>query len=127
MNAKSLFQRRFFGCCLLVGVISFPISLSFLPGCGFQHGSVSICGQFDDLPLTPVTSSDPDHLVFEEVGTIKVMRGFGSATLNSGNFIKVEQSVSVPNYPNQAAVFLNGWRLNYLGDDQHVLGLGALI
>jgi len=127
MNAKTLFQRRSFWGCLLVAVISFPISLSFLPGCGFQHGQVPFCQQFTDLPLTPVTSSDPDHLVFEEVGTIKVMRGFGSAKLNSGNFIKVEQSVSVPNYANQAAVFLNGWRLNYLGDDQHVLGLGALI
>ena len=111
--------------CLLVLVILFSISL-FLPGCGFQHGSFPICKQFQDLPLTEVTSPDP-KLVFEEDTKIKVMHGFGTAKLNSGNYMKVEQNVPVPAYVNQATVFLNGWRLNYLGSNQHVLGLGALI
>src|SRR5262249_17385642 len=37
------------------------------------------------------------------------------------------QSVTLPTYVNQAAVFLNGWRLNYLGSDQHVLSLATAI
>jgi len=128
MNTRSLFHRWSLEACLLVLVTSFPISLSFLSGCGFSPAhQIVICDEFEKLPLTGLTASPDPMLVFEEVGKIKVMRGVGSAKLNSGNFIKVEQSVSVPDYANQATVFLNGWRLNYLGDDQHVLMLGTLI
>ena len=41
--------------------------------------------------------------------------------------IKVQQSVPIPDYADRATVFLNGWKLNYLGGDQHVLGLGAVL
>ncbi len=92
-----------------------------------------ICKQMEDTPITTETAPDPnDHtypkLVFEDQGTIKAMYGFGTAKLDSGKrIIKVQHSVPIPAYANRATVFLNGWRLNYLGGDQHVLGLGAVL
>ena len=93
----------------------------------------NICRVFDDTPLTPLSAPPPNDPtnpkpIFETQGQIKVMHGSGSAKLESGNrIIKAEQSVSIPTYANQATVFLNGWNLSYLGGDQHVLALGALI
>jgi len=87
-----------------------------------------ICKEYDDTAVTPLAAAPVPTDVFEDPGQIKVMHGFGSAQLNSGKkIIKVEQSVTIPSYANQAVVLLNGWRLNYQGGDQHVLGLGALI
>jgi hypothetical protein len=92
-----------------------------------------ICAKFAEVPFTPVIAPDPNDPTFpktgfEEVGVIKVMHGFGTAQLTSGKrLIKVEQGVTVPNYANQATVFLNGWRLNYLGGDQNVGQVGTLI
>ena len=56
------------------------------------------------------------------------MHGFGTAELpGRKNIIKVEQSVVVPDYATRATVFLNGWRLSYRGDDQHILVVGSAI
>jgi len=88
-----------------------------------------ICTPFDDLPFVDVTAPAP-QVAFEIQGQIIVMHGFGSAKLDSGRReIKVAQSVSVPDYANHATVFLNGWKLGYLGGevDHHVSELGALI
>jgi hypothetical protein len=90
----------------------------------------NICREFDDTPLTPLSAPPPNDpkLIFETPGAIKVIHGSGRARLDSGKrIIKVEQSVSIPTYANQATVFLNGWHLEYLAFDQHVLALGALI
>ena len=93
----------------------------------------NICKEFDDTPLTPLSTplpNDPTNpkLIFETPGQIKVMHGYGSAKLESGKrIIKVAQGVAIPTYANHATVFLNGWNLSYLGGDQHVLALGALI
>ena len=91
-----------------------------------------ICKLFDDIPTIELPPSPPappnPKVVLEDAGKIKVMHGFGQAKVNSGGrIIKVEQSVDIPSYANQATVFLNGWRLGYLGDDQHVLEVGAVI
>jgi hypothetical protein len=93
----------------------------------------NLCKQFDDAPLTPLSAPDPNDpafpkVVFEQPGEIKVMHGFGTAELPDGkNILKVEQSVAVPDYATRATVFLNGWRLNYRGDDQHILMVGSAI
>jgi hypothetical protein len=86
-----------------------------------------ICKVFEDIPITESSASTP-KVVLEDPGKIKVMHGFGQAKLDTGGrIIKVEQSVDIPNYANQATVLLNGWRVGYLGDDQHVLEIAALI
>jgi hypothetical protein len=93
----------------------------------------NICKQLEDAPVTPLMAPDPNDLTypklaFEDQGTIKAMYGFGKARLDSGNrIIKVQHSVPIPDYANRATVFLNGWKLNYLGGDQHVLGLGTVL
>jgi hypothetical protein len=57
------------------------------------------------------------------------MHGSGCAHLdnNKGCVLDVEQSIDVPAYANQAAVFLNGWKLSYSGGDHHVRFLTAAI
>jgi hypothetical protein len=103
----------------------------FLAACGQVNPAYvlpDICKEYDNAQFTPLATAPPPTDVFEDPGQIKVMHGVGSAQLSSGKkIIKVEQSVTIPSYANQAAVFLNGWRLNYQGGDQNVLGLGALI
>ncbi|MDQ3173914.1 MAG: hypothetical protein M3Q91_09445, partial [Acidobacteriota bacterium] len=57
-----------------------------------------------------------------------MIHGSGTATIDHGDFIKVEQSIEIPDYANKATVFLNGWKSSYLGDDdQNVVGLGTLV
>ncbi len=115
-----------------------PVLLTlFFVSCGGTPNPAYVlpnpCKEFDDAPLTKLAAPDPNdppqlQVVLEEPGQLKVMQGFGRANLPSGkNIIKVEQSVAIPDYANQATVFLNGWRLGYLGNDQHVLSLGSVI
>ena len=92
----------------------------------------NFCQMLEDAPVTPLSAPLPPDApftkVYESIGQIKVMHGLGTAKLAAGkNIIKVVQSVPVPSYANHATVFLNGWEVNYLGDDQHLLALGTLI
>ncbi|MEP7273449.1 MAG: CARDB domain-containing protein [Acidobacteriota bacterium] len=41
--------------------------------------------------------------------------------------MRVEQSLDLPAYATNATVFLNGWRVKYLGTDHHVAGIGTTI
>lgn len=124
MNTRNMSLRWVVLTFLALLIMSLPV---FWLGCGFTAGMAQkVCQDFENLPLTEVSSQNVTP-VFEDPGIIKVMHGFGSAKGNSGNYIKVEQSLPIPDYANKATVFLNGWRMNYLGDDQHVLGLGTLI
>jgi hypothetical protein len=100
---------------------------TLLWSCSFDPNNpdFDLCDDFEKLPLTAV-SGEPPAVVFEDLGTIKVMHGSGSARRNGG-FIRVEQSAELPDYANQATVFLNGWDLSYAGSDHHVAGLGTLV
>jgi hypothetical protein len=84
------------------------------------------CTYFDELPTAPLLE-EGSATVLEDPGIIKVVHGFGRAALDTGDFIKLEQSADLPSYANLATVFLNGWRLAYRHDDHHVEGLGAFI
>jgi len=108
----------------LIGVI---VLLTFLqrPPC---YGALPFCDEIAKAPVVPATGDSP-IVVFEEVGTIKVMHGSGCAHLdqNRGIYLKVEQSVNLPSYATKAAVFLNGWKLKYSGGDHHVEALATAI
>ena len=102
--------------------------VTIFTGCAFNppHG-INWCLAIDNLPLTPVVGTPP-VVGFETPGVATAIHGSGTATLDHGDLLKVEQSVDLPAYANRATVFLNGWRLEYTGnDDQNVLGLGTLI
>ena len=101
---------------------------ALLSSCTFHppQPNFDLCEEFEQLPLTAV-SGDPPAVVFEDPGTIKVMHGSGNARRADGHFIKVQQSSELPDYANQATVFLNGWDLSYAGSDHHVGGLGTLV
>jgi len=100
----------------------------FIQGCSFRHG-VDVCAQYMQIPLTQLTGG-ASHTVFETPGTIIAIHGSGTATHAAGSSagaIKVQQRLAIPSYADQALVFLNGWKLDYVGDDHHVLALGTAI
>jgi hypothetical protein len=85
-----------------------------------------LCQFFDNIPTIELPANPA--VVLEDIGKIKVMHGSTQAAVDTGGrIIKIEQIADIPNYANQAAVFLNGWRVGYTGDDQHVLAVAALI
>ena len=84
------------------------------------------CEEVEALPLTPLTAQD-QHVVLETPGTIMVIHGSGTAQLGSGDYVKVEEFAERPSYANRAAVILNGWRVRYRGDDQHVRAFGTML
>lgn len=99
-----------------------------LTSCSFHpaYSPVS-CSDFQNLPIAPITSQS-SQVVFEQVGTVIAIHGSASAKVDHGQAaIRVEQTQEIPLYATQAAVFLNGWRANYPGGDQHMLALSTLI
>jgi hypothetical protein len=98
-----------------------------LCSCGFSPNPGSICYQYTQTPIVPLTIQT-SHTVFETPGTVIAIHGSGGAKAgNAHRALRVQQSVSIPDYANQATVFLNGWKAEYLGGDQHVLALGTVI
>src|SRR5947208_10595073 len=120
METKHLLLRGVF---LSVGAAVLAL---FLQACPFHHGAVEICRLIEGRPLTPA-STPPPSLVFEDPGTIKVMHGSACAHINKGPYMKVEQSLNIPDYANKAAVFLNGWKLKYSGGDHHVMAMSTVL
>jgi len=104
--------------------------MTLVESCAFCPGSSSsICKDFENIPLTPLTSQS-SQIVFQDPGIVIAIHGTGSAKLTSGKTakaIKVEQSVDILPFANRATVFLNGWRVNYLTTDHNVLVLGTAI
>ena len=103
----------------------------FIQGCGFRPRPGSLCAQYTQIPLTPLAGG-ASHTVFETPGTIIAIHGSSTAPHAAGSSagagaIKVQQSMPIPAYADQALVFLNGWKLDYVGDDHNVLVLGSAI
>ena len=122
MNARSALMRSV---VFLVGTV---VLLIFLHACGFHPAQVPFCKMVEELDFT-AASAQPPTLVFEDPGTIKVMHGSGCAHLDKHKFfaLKVEQSIEIPAYANNAAVFLNGWKLKYSDGDHHVEEMATAI
>jgi hypothetical protein len=102
MDTNNSLLKRAFLIFLPVLLVTFLVSCSF-EACAFP--SFNICAKFEELPLTTVVLSTPT-VGFENPGTIKVIHGSGTATLDHGDFIKVEQSLEIPEYAKRATVFL---------------------
>jgi len=100
--------------------------LNLLASCSLQSPYLDICREFESLQTVPVLDQGVG-VVFEDPGTIVVQHGFACARSDNGRFIKVEQSLDIPDYANQATVLLNGWRMNYSDDDHHVLVLTSVL
>lgn len=117
--AQSLFRTS----CVIVFAL-------FAGSCAFAPGQLPFrCQNYDDIPFTPLMAQS-SQTVFEGPSQFIAIHGSGTAELVNGksaDAIKVEQSVDLPPFVDRATVFLNGWRLSYLGGDQHVLALGAAI
>lgn len=76
----------------------------------------------------PVSSAR--NVVLEDPGTVIAYHGSSCAESDqrgTEDVLKLEESLDIPRYASKAAVFLNGWRMNYLSSDHHVAGLGTMI
>jgi len=114
---------------LQVGIIMLAVGCAEINP---NYALPNICKQFDDTPLSPLAAPDPSdptfpRVIFETVGQIKVVHGFGRVSHPNLYLVKVEQHVSLPAYATRATVFLNGWQLAYAPPDHEVMAVGALI
>lgn len=114
---------------LLLTAISLLLSF-LLDACGFSAAPSQILCQLRDssVPVTPTASSQTK--VFESPNTLVVYHGSACAvSKKSGreDVVTIKHNFTLPGYATQATVLLNGWDLQYLGDDQHVAALGTLI
>lgn len=130
MDARRSLRRSLFRWAVAV-VVALPLMV-LLPSCGFEgvcedKEPWNPCQKFDELPLTPLTQQSVTP-AFEVEGAYIALHGHGSAALDSGDFIKIEQSVEVPRYANKATVLLNGWRVNLTpSGDRSLAGLTTVI
>lgn len=105
------------------------IALSIiLAACTFDVSGIPGLVQFpEDTPVTELTSGER-VLVLEEPGSLAVFHGYGCAESDKPgkeDFIRVQESMDIPDYATTATVFLNGWQLQYLNGDNNVNGLGT--
>ncbi len=94
--------------------------------CSFEPTAFDICEEFEKIGVSEMTDQ-LRHVVFEAQGTIIAVQGSACARRNSGGIVKVEESLEIPRYANKATVFLNGWKVNYLSSDHHVIGLATAV
>lgn len=109
------FQHRCY--FLIVIVISTTIT-----ACTFDPS-----GEVFDPPLAEITDSGRT-LIFEDEGNIIAFHGFGCAESNQSgeeDFLRIQESIDLPDYITAATVFLNGWDLQYLSGDHDIRGLGT--
>ena len=82
-------------------------------------------------PIIPLSEGDR-WTVYEDPGTIRVQHGYGCAKVggtSKDSFIgfRIQDEEAAPNLDDRGAIFLNGWDMEYLNSDHHVLGLGSVI
>ncbi|BCG46598.1 hypothetical protein GEOBRER4_n1404 [Citrifermentans bremense] len=103
--------------------------LGFLSSCTPCVTYTQMCDLIGGAPVGTTTSSGR-NVVLEDPGTIAAYHGFSCAESDqrgTEEVLKLEESLEIPRYAGNAAVFLNGWRMNYLSSDHHVGGLGTMI
>ena len=100
-----------------MGIFSsdFSVRLAWFDPCDLERSELAEA-------LTPLPS-----VVFEEVGSIRIMEGVARATSDGGPSLRFEQSVELPPYANQATVFLNGWEAAFEDTDHHVYDVAAIL
>jgi hypothetical protein len=87
------------------------------------------CIDLEQIEPTQAITPSPS-VVFEEIGSIKVMEGLTRATISGlfgGRRLRIEQSVDLPPYANQATVFLNGWQAAYEDPEHHLYDVAAIL
>ena len=93
---------------------------------GLRLAWFKACLDLEQIEPTQATTPSPS-VVFEEIGSIKVMEGVTRATVSGGRRLRIEQSVDLPPYANQATVFLNGWQGAYDDSDHHVYDVAVIL
>lgn len=97
--------------------------------CGFSV-ETDLCGQFESAPLKEAIGDAPAPVLVDPNAGFAVFHGSACARSDEDgreNIVKVEQSLELPPFVNQATVILNGWKVRYLHGDHHVEGVGTMI
>jgi len=121
MKTKNLFLRS-------VILISAILPLAFFDSCSYDPPT-SIQFFCSDTTFAEVTDSSSSTIITSQ-DTIIVFHGSACARSSKDGteeLIEIEGSRDLPLFATNAAVFLNGWRLEYLDKDHHVAGLSVAI
>lgn len=98
--------------------------------CTYNAPEGDLCSMFDGAPLKDAIGDPPAMVLMDPLQRFAVFHGSACAQSDEDgreNIIKVEQSLQLPAFANQATVFLNGWKVKYLHKDHEVQGVGSLI
>jgi hypothetical protein len=111
-----------------MGLAGALAALAALSSCGFSNRIPWSfgCGDFDQIEPTPANAPSPS-VVFEQIGSLKVMWSVTRTASPVHNTVRIEQSVDIPPYANQATVFLNGWQAAYDDTDHHLYDVAAIL
>lgn len=110
---------------MLAGVL---VAMAALSSCDFSAHLPWFNACLDIEKIEPTQAIAPvPSVVFEQIGSIKVMEGVTRATSPANRLLRVEQSVDLPAYANQATVFLNGWQAAYNDSDHHLYDVAAIL
>ncbi|MEP7145603.1 MAG: CARDB domain-containing protein [bacterium] len=124
MKTIKLFLRS----VVLLSAVILPAVL--VDSCGFCASvSSPFCKLLGETPLAELTDSSSSMVLLSQ-DTLVVYHGSACAkSTKSGtkDVIKIEGIRELPAFATNAAVFLNGWKLQYLDGDHHVDGMGATI
>jgi len=123
---KSLFFRQIFLGFILVVISTILVSCAQEVELKLPERDVL---PFPEAILSETISSEREVL-FEDPGKIIVV--YGSACGESDKpgeeeVIKLEESMDIPDYANNATIFLNGWYLKYLNKDHAVGRVATMI
>ena len=82
-------------------------------------------------PIIPLSEGDR-WTVYEEPGRIRIQHGYGCAQAGETSEesligFRIQDEEVAPNVDDRGAIFLNGWDMQYLNGDHHVVGLGSVI
>lgn len=111
-------------------LISTALTIAFLDSCEYcPPVGTPFCTLLNETPIAEVTDSSSSIVVLSH-DTLIVFHGSACARSSKDgteDIIKIEGSRDLPSFATNAAVFLNGWRFEYLDKDHHVGGIGAVI
>lgn len=106
------------------------LSLVLLDSCDYcPSPGTPFCALLNDIPITAITDSS-SSVITESPDTMIIIHGSACARSSKNgveDIILIEGSRELPQFATNAAVFLNGWKFEYLDEDHHVGGIGTAI
>jgi hypothetical protein len=97
---------------------------------GLQNPDMANLDFWSARPVPIQSGTSTSVLFFEDEGKVLVEDGFTCLESNKSgteDILAVEETFDLPDYVTDATVYLRGWNLRYLNDNEHVSNLHTLI